>query len=285
MPFNWDVVDLIDERMKTFDEKILAMGTAQTGTDKTTNTVFVMIDGSGVAVPVKAFRSVTVVPGARVGLAKFGAQWVVIGTFASHLGPVHVANGAARASLWSDDPAIIPKGQQVFVGATGELEMWTGAAWQGVRSRIVVRPVSQSKSNDTAMNDDTYLKMPVEAGAKYRLETFLTHDAGTTGDFRWGFGYPSGTVGFQTSGAGFFFIHPASADTAQEPVFQEWTITDAGVVAGGETGAGAWRPVLARTMFIAGGDGDVVLRWAQNVSEAATCTLGAGSYLELWRVG
>ena len=285
MPFNWDLLDLIDSRVRDSGEQILAMGTAQTGTDKATNTVYVMMDGSGMAVPVKAFRSVTVVPGARVGLAKFGSQWVVVGTYASHLGPVHVADGVTRASLWSDDPAIIPKGQQVFVGATGELEMWTGTAWQGVRSRIVVRPEAQSKSNDTAMNDDTYLKLPVEAGAKYRLEVLLNHDAGTVGDFRWGVGYPSGTVGFQSAGAGFFLMHPAAADTDQTPVFQEWTITDPGVVAGGESGAAAWRPMLARTMFIAGDDGQVVVRWAQNVSESATCTLGAGSYLELWRVG
>jgi hypothetical protein len=284
MTFNWAALDLIDERIRSYEEKTLAMGTAQSATDKATNTVNVLFDGSGVAVPVKSFRSVTVLPGARVGLAKFGAQWVVIGTYASHLGAVHVADGEARDAMW-ESTANIPKGQQVFVGVTGELEMWTGVAWQGVRSRIVVRPVAQSKSNDADMVDDTYLKLPVEGGAKYRLQSFMTQDSGTVGDFRWGFGYPSGTVGFQSAGSGWFSMHPASQDTSQVPVFQEWTITDPGTASGGESGAAAWRPVFAETLFIAGADGEVALRWAQNSVEAATCTLGAGSYLELLRVG
>ncbi len=282
--FNWEALDLVDERIKSNQERAFALGTAQSATDKSTNTVNVMMDGSGVAVPCKAFRSLTVLPGARVGLAKFGTQWIVVGTYATHLGPVGVPDGVTRDAMWESTTAI-PKGQQVFVNVTGELEIWTGAAWQGVRPRIVVRPVPQTKTSDTAMADDTYLKLPVEAAAKYRLKAFLSHDAGTVGDFRWGFGYPTGTAGFQSAGAGFFFIHPASVDTAQEPVFQEWTITDPGVVAGGESGAGAWRPVLAETLFTAGDDGEVALRWAQNVSESAGLTLGAGSYIEMLRVG
>lgn len=282
MTFNWEMLRLIDERIKASQGQDKTLGIVSDGTNKLANTITVLMDGSGLAVPCKVFKNSYYAPGARVGLVKFGAEWWVVGTVSPHLGPVQVSNGGERDAFFPPDR--VPTGQQVFVQATKELEMWTGTAWVGVCPRRAVRPTPESRTNNS-MADDSYITLPVEGGAKYKLETFLTQDAGTTGDFRWGFGYPTGTVGYQTAGAGFFFIHPAAADVDQTPVFQEWTITDAGVVAGGETGAGAWRPVLARTMFIAGGNGTVVLRWAQNVTEAATCTLGAGSYMELWRTG
>lgn len=77
MTYNYPELDVIDAQIAKAAAKVTDTGTV-TSVISTTR-LMVMFNGSTVAVPVKVWTNVPVVAGDRVGLAKFGSDWVVIG--------------------------------------------------------------------------------------------------------------------------------------------------------------------------------------------------------------
>jgi hypothetical protein len=72
---------LVDERIDAAMGTATHMGTVAVRAT-TGNYAEVIFDGtSGVAMPVKCFEPVIVQPGDRVGLAKFGSDWIIVGNY------------------------------------------------------------------------------------------------------------------------------------------------------------------------------------------------------------
>lgn len=100
--YNDKVLDLIDQRIRAAAGRDTAMGTVvERAADATT--AMITIDGSSLAVPVKVFGNVPAAAGDRVGLTRFGSDWVVIGTFTgattSPLGSANVQTNLGSGTL------------------------------------------------------------------------------------------------------------------------------------------------------------------------------------------
>jgi hypothetical protein len=77
-----DLLRAIDERISSRRERVTAVGTVTSRSAvSTVNTLDVAMDGSSLALPVKQFAGVLARAGDRVGLVKFGSEWVVVGSF------------------------------------------------------------------------------------------------------------------------------------------------------------------------------------------------------------
>jgi hypothetical protein len=278
-----DQVKFVDERIAAAKQRLITAGTATTSTDMSSNTVSVVFHGSTQSVPVKSLGNLTVRANDRVVLMKVEADWVVIGTFSRGMSLCQVADPATRDVVFS---TTTPPGQQVYTVSTGELEMWNGTAWLSMMPRIIYKPSETLITNDSTLNDDPHLFAWVEAHAVYRMKTFVSHDTGTIGDIKTAYTYPSGTVALQTAGAGYWMGHLTTDDTAGTLWAGGYSITDNPVPAGGRTGAGIYRPAISELMFkTADVAGLLKLQWAQDVAEAASTAIGAGSYIELWKIG
>lgn len=81
MTLNDPTLDLIDARVNAAQERITGAGTMTSRTSATR--AMVTFDGSAVAVPVKMGSAVLAEEGDRVGLIKFGSDWVIVTAFAA----------------------------------------------------------------------------------------------------------------------------------------------------------------------------------------------------------
>lgn len=80
--FSVDMLRAIDERIAGWRERVTAVGTVTSrSATRTVNTLDVAFDGSAMSVQVKQFAGVMARAGDRVGLVKFGGEWVVVGSF------------------------------------------------------------------------------------------------------------------------------------------------------------------------------------------------------------
>jgi hypothetical protein len=75
-----DLIQLVDERIRLHDKASQLMGTVVTR-DSTGPGATVLFDGSTVAVPVKCMGHVFCQPSDRVSLARYGSDWLIIGSF------------------------------------------------------------------------------------------------------------------------------------------------------------------------------------------------------------
>lgn len=79
MAWNADWLALIDDRIRALTQRTTAVGTV--ASRPTDTSVYVTFDGSTIAVPCKVFGDVQAYSGDRVGLQRFGTDWVVVGTY------------------------------------------------------------------------------------------------------------------------------------------------------------------------------------------------------------
>lgn len=96
MTYNYPALDIIDAQIAKAQDRITAAGTVTSVTSITR--AMVVFDGSAVAVPVKVWTNVPLAPDARVGLIRFGSDWVVIG---SNTAPAAVVRPLASVSVGS----------------------------------------------------------------------------------------------------------------------------------------------------------------------------------------
>lgn len=74
------LADYVDGRIAKAVQKFTSPGTVVTATADSVN-VDVIMDGSNASTPCKTYRNVRCKKGDRVGLVKFGSDWVVVGTY------------------------------------------------------------------------------------------------------------------------------------------------------------------------------------------------------------
>jgi hypothetical protein len=80
MSYNNDLLNFVDDLIAQHRPDEAKMGTIADHPDGT-DIVFVVFDGSSLAVPVRTFANVRPRGGDRVGVLKFGADWVVVGVY------------------------------------------------------------------------------------------------------------------------------------------------------------------------------------------------------------
>src|SRR4051794_39978115 len=109
------MVELIDSRVDHSQPALTHFGTVagrSTGSLDADGAYWanVIFDGSdGTSVPVKCFATVLILPGDRVGLVKFGADWIIVGNYTARvLGDKQLqqqlANGNTTIASYADLP-------------------------------------------------------------------------------------------------------------------------------------------------------------------------------------
>ncbi|MEV6436327.1 hypothetical protein [Streptomyces anulatus] len=133
-------------------------------------------------------------------------------------------------------------------------------------SRTVRKTADQSVTSSTTLVNDSHLVLPVVANATYTLFLMCVFSGGTTGDIKFSWGVPSGTVlrwVDQTGTSGL----AADLDVYSAP--------------GGTTQVGLQ---IWATVVTSGTAGNIQFRWAQNASDATATIVRANSQLCLDRV-
>jgi hypothetical protein len=138
---------------------------------------------------------------------------------------------------------------------------------------IIRKPSDESVvSNITPQNDD-HLKMTVGANEVWQCHWALIYDAGTAGDMRLTFTFPSGRIDFSAIGA----------DSSGTATFRRWNTATSPATPLDLVGPGG---VICFDLFgvFANGatPGDLQLQWAQNTSSGTATVMKANS--TLWGV-
>lgn len=132
--FSADMLRTVDQMITARRDRITAVGTVSARpATRTANTLSVTFDGSTLAVPVKKFAGVIVRENDRVGLVKFGNEWIVVGSWTAF---------------------DYPEQGYIGVGTVGTTASATYAATPGGES------ISFTKAFD-----DTKVRMAVDVGA------------------------------------------------------------------------------------------------------------------------
>ncbi|MFJ3665079.1 hypothetical protein ACIPSE_01345 [Streptomyces sp. NPDC090106] len=127
------------------------------------------------------------------------------------------------------------------------------------------KTADQSKTSTTTLGNDTHLFLPVVANATYGLFLLCVFSGGTTGDIKFDWTVPSGTVlrwADQTGTSGLntdVDVYSAPGGTTQV-AFQIWA-----------------------TVVTSSTAGNVQFRWAQNATDATATIVRANSMLQLTR--
>ncbi|WP_369778829.1 hypothetical protein [Streptomyces sp. R33] len=140
----------------------------------------------------------------------------------------------------------------------------------------VIKAADESITSSTTIQDDNHLTLAVAANATYLLEGTLFYDgAFNAGHLKATFSLPAGATIFWAINA------PATGGTA---AYASDANTTGNLVAGtyGTGGAKTTASILG-TVTTAGTAGNLLLRWAQNASNATATTIYAKSWLRLLR--
>ncbi len=134
----------------------------------------------------------------------------------------------------------------------------------------VSKSASQSYVSDTTLNDDTHLTLPVAANKRYKFHMHLYVQSPVAAGFKWDI---TGPASFTLRG---MVVASASADvTVGETLFP--------IVHTSSGGSGGNADAIDVIAFIitAGTAGSLLLRHAQNTSDAGTTLVQVGSWIAL----
>jgi hypothetical protein len=270
-------IRIIQHEIAMAKERLITMGTAASDTDAMAN-VRVTFDGSGQSVPVKAFRGVNVRDGDRVGLIKFGADWIVVNSYGG-------GNGAAYATTADRDLAIPNPtvGMTCSVAETGEIYVYRGT-WVGLVPRVIdgrfASPNDQHVTDSVTLEASNWCTMPLEAESTYVVEGMICYFSTgvTTNGYKCGWSVPAGVIG-EWNSLGLDFAAP----TVHHNVDQFWTLTFSHAVA---TSTGRFTRVggVLNTVATAG---DLTWMFAEDTAVGgvtSVVTRGVNSWLRVHKV-
>ena len=143
---------------------------------------------------------------------------------------------------------------------------------------LIVRKTSdQSVTSSTVLVDDTALVLPLLANEVWQYKFFVVYGAGTTGDIKLGWTFP--TAGdLRMSG-------PAANDSGGTLTYNIFSTTTSPTTARNYAGAGtaAYTSLPFEGVFVNGANaGNLTFQFAQNTSDATSTTVKANS--TLWAV-
>lgn len=156
----------------------------------------------------------------------------------------------------------------------------TASLLQAMMYDEVAKAATESVTSSTAYQNDDELFLPAVANATYRFDLLLLHSSGTTGKFKMQFTAPAlSTVAWGVIGV-------ATSVTSSNPVtdvsMPSRTLTDIlGLGGGNLTGTTA---LIQGVLTTSGTAGNLMLQWAQNVSDPAATQVRAGSTLRMKRI-
>jgi hypothetical protein len=175
----------------------------------------------------------------------------------------------------------------------GDVHMGGDLVVEGVGQVQFARRSSDATKTSTAtVVDDTQITFSVDASCTYEFRGMCKYSGGTTGDFKMGFSFPTGSLGEWTglgngttvfapngtaiqsnaTSTGGYMVRTESTDIAATRAYGGVSTSDEFCV--------QYRGIL-RTSTTAG---TFALQWAQNNSEAVATTLYADSYMVLTKV-
>jgi hypothetical protein len=176
-----------------------------------------------------------------------------------------VGNGTGAVSL-------------IAPGASGNLLTSNGTAWASTAPApastwtTVKKTADQTVSSSTTLVNDNQLTFPVSANTIYAFNIFLSVSSAGGGGFYVAVNGPASPNRLRVSATNLSGFN-ASAVTAYNTAIV------------GYSGAYSWFILFTGMISVGGTSGDVVLRIAQNVSDASATTFEKGSYLEWAQVG
>ncbi|WP_413757213.1 hypothetical protein [Streptomyces sp. MMBL 11-3] len=178
----------------------------------------------------------------------------------SNTGLAFTGNGGSVSGLTSISGLAGP------LNVSGSLAVSGGLSVSGVgQVQYARKTADQSKTSTTTLGNDTHLVLPVVANATYSLFLLCIFSGSTTGDIKFDWTVPSGTVlrwADQTGTSGLnsdVDVYSAPGGTTQV-AFQIWA-----------------------TVVTSSTAGNVQFRWAQNASDATATIVRANSMLQLTR--
>lgn len=177
------MLEVIEQRIRALAQASLAVGTVMS-VDTTALRAAVTFDGSSLAVPVKMFGHVDAVEGDRVGLQKFGTDWVIVGAYARRwqaVGGVHQlsAGGTMSSTTYADLP-----GSPQFTFT----KRWsTSAVLMGIVSEVLTDTANTKAVfglewvDGTGVTFNTYNLAWLEMVSAFNVGTIAGINAGITG--------------------------------------------------------------------------------------------------------
>lgn len=137
------------------------------------------------------------------------------------------------------------------------------------------KTVTETVNNSAALQNDDALFVSVAANTVYHFEGRITHNSGTTPDFKADWTYPAGlTMAYSRLGVGLAGggnVHLLFVSDQTTVILDDGFAADRSFM--------MWGLVI-----VAGTAGTLQFRWAQNTANASNTNVLAGSYLKLTKV-
>lgn len=171
------------------------------------------------------------------------------------------------------------------VGSTGWETAGTGGGGGGATAStvsdssvsIIRKTADESVTASTALQSDNELTLNVGANETWVLQYTLYVDGPAAADMKFALNVPSGTTGLM---GGFRLDNSAVTDTDNIGTSATTDLTDTGFRLAGTSGAGSQVTVMVlASLTTSSTTGSVVLRWAQNNSDATATIVKANSVL------
>lgn len=155
----------------------------------------------------------------------------------------------------------------------------TGVRWNVAPSRVVKTADTVRNNTLTVSNDPHLVGLPLSPGGVYRLTSRLKWNATTTADLGLKWSAPSGTAIDWTTGGPIPTAASANTSTQYTPQTVGSTATLGGV-------GGVCNGFPEGVITVGSTAGTLALQWAQGTAaEATDCTLYAGSWVQIERIG
>ena len=158
----------------------------------------------------------------------------------------------------------------------------TAALLTSMQEVFVVKAGDTPRASTTVLANDPDLSLPVPANSKWWVEMFIAASAVSAADIKTAWSVPAGATGNRRiSGPG-----STSNDALSDNVTSRWGVHGftSAMVYGARSGGNQFQFQEICMVTVAGTAGNIVLQWAQQVSDATATTVYADSYIRARRV-
>jgi len=134
----------------------------------------------------------------------------------------------------------------------------------------IIKKADETITSSTTLHDDNELVVALNINKTYHYYLFLPFNTGPVADIKYAFSLPTGATGLKRNGGDW--------DALAETALSDITNTLSPLV----SIANNFAIVTNGLIIMSGTAGNLILQWAQNVSDAADTTVLQGATLVLW---
>lgn len=287
MDYNDRLIDTIDARIRTASKRDIVMGTAVTNPDWVTHSLMCTMDGDPLAIPAKTWGNLMITQGDRVGLIRFGSDWICVGTYRPQIFDTVAARDAAFPVPYEGLEAYCKDTKEHYWFRTDIPNILSGTPdrWVSKVPRRVAL-VNSHTVTDSVTFEPSLLSISVEANTFYIARGTLMYSSVEPGgpsanDMKMRWACPSGT---EVSSLWNARLHLSTATTTTNAVYNQMNLITTTIVMATINGVSQSTPYEMRIIT---GDtpGDVTFEFAENtaVGGVTSVTLGTGTYMEIWK--